>query len=89
MTEDEIKIIKKKAKKANMTFSNYIISSAINNEIIVIDSIKEFTYQLSKLGINLNQITILCHQGKVTTPDIEPINDLLKKIWNELICIRK
>ena len=89
MTEDEIKLIKKKAKKANMTFSNYIISSAINNEIIVIDSIKDFTHQLSKIGANVNQITILSHQGKITSPDLSSLSKLLNEIWQELVSLRK
>ncbi len=89
MTEKEIEGINKKAKSANMTFSNYVISSALNNKIIVIDGIKDFTHQLSKIGINLNQLTMLCHQGKINCADITSVNKILKEIWEELICIRK
>lgn len=89
MTEKEIERIKKKAKSANMTFSNYVISSALNNEVIVIDGIKDFTHQLSKVGINLNQLTMLCHQGKINCADITSVNKILKEIWDELVCIRK
>lgn len=89
MTEKEIERIKKKAKRANMTFSNYVISSALNNEVIVIDGIKDFTYQLSKVGTNLNQLTMLCHQGKINCADITVVNKILNEIWDELICIRK
>lgn len=89
MSEDEIKIIKMKAKKANQNFSNYVISSALNNEIIVIEDIKDFTHQLSKLGTNMNQLTILCHQGKINAPDISTVNKLLSEIWEYLVSIRK
>jgi hypothetical protein len=89
MTEDEIKKIKKKAKSANMTFSNYIIASALNNEVIVIDGIKDFTHQLSKVGTNLNQLTMLCHQGRITIPDITETNKMLKDLWEYLVSIRK
>jgi len=89
MTEKEIERIKKKAKRANMTFSNYVISSALNNEVIVIDGIKDFTHQLSKVGTNLNQLTMLCHQGKINCVDITSVNKILKEIWEEMICIRK
>lgn len=89
MTEKEIEGIKKKAKSANMTFSNYVISSALNNEIIVIDGIKDFIHQLSKVDTNLNQLTMLCHQGKINCEDITSVNRILKGIWYELICIRK
>lgn len=89
MSEEEIENIKRKAKKANMTFSNYIISSAMNKEIVVIDGIKDFTHQLSKVGTNLNQLTMLCHQGKVTCPDITSINKVMKELWEYLVAIRK
>ncbi|WP_027626202.1 plasmid mobilization protein [Clostridium lundense] len=89
MTEDEIEQIKKKAKKANMTFSNYVIASALNKDIVVIDGIKDFTHQLSKVGTNINQLTMLCHQGKITCPDINSVSKMLKEIWEKLIGIRK
>ncbi|MDT8716065.1 plasmid mobilization relaxosome protein MobC [Clostridium sp. 19966] len=89
MTEDEIEQIKKKAKKANMTFSNYVIASALNKDIVVIDGINDFTHQLSKVGTNINQLTMLCHQGKITCPDINSVSKILKEIWEKLIGIRK
>lgn len=89
MSEEELELIRKKADKANMTFSNYIISSAINKEIIIIDGIKDFSRQLSKVGTNLNQLTILCHQGKVNCLDITSVNNVLKEIWGKLSSIRK
>lgn len=89
MTEKEIEVIRKKAKKTNMTFSNYLISAAVNKDIIVIDGIKDFTQQLSKVGTNLNQLTMLCHQGKINCLDINSVNKMLKEIWIKLVSIRK
>lgn len=89
ISEDEIKIIKMKTKKANQNLSNYVISSALNNEIIVIEDIKDFTHQLSKLGTNMNQLIVLYHQGKINDPDISSVNKLLSEIWEYLVSIRK
>lgn len=89
MTQDETDIIMKKANKANMTFSNYVISSGLKNEIVIIDGIKDFTHQLSKVGVNLNQLTILCHKGKVSCADLSSVNKMLKDIWDILIYIRR
>ncbi|MDT8717065.1 plasmid mobilization relaxosome protein MobC [Clostridium sp. 19966] len=89
MSEKEMEQIKRKAKSANMTFSNYVITSALNNEIIVIDGIKDFTHQLSKVGTNLNQLTILCHQGKINCADITSVNKVLSDLWGYLVSIRK
>ncbi|ADL52063.1 plasmid mobilization protein [Clostridium cellulovorans] len=89
MTEEEASKIKDKAQTANMTFSNYIIYSALDKEIIVIDGVKEFTHQLSKVGANLNQITTLCHQGKITCVDINSTNKILADLWQFLVKLRK
>lgn len=89
MTEDEVKLIKQKAKKAGMGFSSYIIATALNKDVIVIDGIKDFTHLLSKLGANINQLTVLAHQGKIKCPDITQANKLLNEIWQYLVTIRK
>lgn len=89
MTKEENEEIRKKANEANMTFSNYVIASALDKDIIVIDDIKEFTKQLSKAGNNLNQLTVLCHQGRITNPNLTAIHKLLQDIYKYLITIRK
>lgn len=85
----DLRKIKAKAKKANISVSAYIISSSLNKEIVVIDEIKEFTRQLSKVGNNLNQLTVLCHQGRIIHPNLSEINKLLQDIYKFLISIRK
>lgn len=67
-----------------MTFSNYVIASALNKEIVIIDGIKDFTHQFSKVDTNLNQLTMLCYQGKINCPDINSVNKMLKGIWRNL-----
>lgn len=89
IASSDLEKIKLKAKKANMSVSAYIILSALDKEIIVIDEIKEFTRQLSKVGNNLNQLTLLCHQGRITNPDLSAIHNLLQDIYKFLITIRK
>ncbi|MCG8540144.1 MAG: MobC family plasmid mobilization relaxosome protein [Clostridia bacterium] len=85
----DLRKIKAKAKKANISVSAYIISSSLDKEIVVIDEIKEFTRQLSKVGNNLNQLTVLCHQGRITHPNLSAIHKLLQDIYKFLISIRK
>lgn len=89
IASSDLEKIKSKAKKANMSVSSYIISSALDKDIIVIDEIQEFTRQLSKVGNNLNQLTVLCHQGRITNPNLSAIHNLLQDIYKFLISIRK
>lgn len=58
-------IIRTKAKKANMTITDYVIRCATKKKVANYDGLKELTTQLKKLGNNLNQLVILARQGKV------------------------
>ncbi|WP_281818410.1 plasmid mobilization protein [Vallitalea longa] len=89
ISSKDLEIIRSKSAKANMSVSAYIISSALKKDIIIINGIQEFTRQLSKVGNNLNQLTILCHQGRITNPNLSAINKLLQDIYKYLINIRQ
>lgn len=87
MTEKEYIQIKKKAERVNMNFSTYIIKSACNKRITVIDDFDKFHTQLNKAGNNLNQLTILCHQGKVTSPNLTDAIDAFCKIYDAITAL--
>lgn len=84
VTEKEKEKIINKAKKANMNVSHYISLASLEKDIIVFEELKEFTKQLSKVGNNLNQITMLAHQGKVTFIDLSSIEKVVSEIWQLL-----
>lgn len=84
VTEKENIKIQKKAKKANMTISEYLRYTSLNKKIIVIEDIKELTKELRGIGNNLNQLTILCHKGKITCPDISETKKKVTEIWHLL-----
>ena len=80
-------LIRAKAKKANMTITDYIIKSTTSKKIANYDGLKELTTQVKKLGNNLNQLLILARQGKIqvvylneTQADLAKIHDELSKI---------
>ena len=56
VTEEELIKIKNNAKKSNLTQSEYLIRSAMDKKILVIDGLKEILIELSKEGNNLSQI---------------------------------
>ncbi len=73
-------IIKKKAEKAKLSLSEYIRQSALEKDIIVIEELKDFMKGLISMNRNLNQLTILCHQGKITCVNLENVEKELIKI---------
>jgi predicted HicB family RNase H-like nuclease len=86
VTPDDYNKILVNSNKANMSMSKYISSAALNPEleIRVFDGLKDFAYQLTKVGINLNQITMLAHQGKIKEVYVTDAKETLNSIWSEL-----
>lgn len=84
VTESEYQIIKDKALKANMNISGYLTAAALDKRIVVVEELKSVLPQLRKVGVNLNQLTVLCHQGKITCPDLSSVQKELNSIWRLL-----
>ena len=83
----DLKEIKSKAKKAKMTVTDYITQSALGKEVIIIDGLPEIVSQLKKIGNNLNQLTMLSHQGVINTVKLDETEESLTAIYwkiNEL-----
>lgn len=73
ISDDELELIDEKARQLRMTRSKYVIQSALHQKIITLDNtaIKQLTSELRKIGINVNQIAILCNMGKLQCVHIE------------------
>jgi len=85
ITEKDKKEILARFEKSKINnFSRFIRNCCLDNPIIVIDNLKELSNELHKVGNNLNQLTMLCHQGMVVAPDISESTELLKRIYKEI-----
>lgn len=83
----DLDTIKKKAKKAKMTVTDYITQSSLGKEVIIIDGLPEIVSQLKKIGNNLNQLTMLSYQGLVKTVILDETEASITAIYwkiNEL-----
>lgn len=83
----DLDVIKKKSKQAKMTVTEYITQSALGKEIMIIDGLPEIVSQLKKIGNNLNQLTMLSHQGVIYTVKLDETEESLTAIYwkiNEL-----
>ena len=87
ITEKDLNTIKRKANKAKMSVTDYITKSALHKEIIIFDGLPEIVTQLKKIGNNLNQLTMLSHQGVINTVSLDETEETLTAIYwkiNEL-----
>ena len=84
VNEKEYNKIKSKIEKSELNTSEYLLKTAMNKEIIVIDGLEEIIMQLRKIGNNINQLTKLCNQGRLTNINLEDVKKEMKSIWQLL-----
>ena len=65
VTEKELSVIDKKAARARLTRTEYLITCALGKEITLIENLKPILADLRRIGNNLNQLTRLANMGKI------------------------
>ncbi|MFR6001134.1 plasmid mobilization protein [Ruminococcus sp.] len=68
--ENEYDLIKSKADKANMNFTEFVTRSALNKQITIVDGLPKILKEVKAIGRNLNQLTTLCNMGKIICPEL-------------------
>ena len=89
LSETDYNKIQQKAQKANLNISQYVSLSALDKDILMFDDIKEMNFKLSKIGNNLNQLTLLAHQGRIKEVNLKKMSDELSGMWDELCKLTK
>ena len=80
VNEKEYEQIKKNVEKSKLKQQEYLIKSALNKKIIVIDGLKEILLELSREGNNLNQIAKKINEGE--QKDIKEMKNKLNNLWD-------
>lgn len=89
VSPDEMMYYIQESDRAHCSVSEYVRRCANGNHIYVVEGLPELTKQIAKIGVNVNQLTMLAHQGKIKEVDLFPFNDTLKQILKELLKITK
>ena len=77
--------IRENAQKANMTTTSYLINRALRDDrIIILEDLKPVCHELRKIGINLNQLTMLAHSGQINCVNLSVLSEEVKKLWQPL-----
>ena len=84
VNEKEYNKIKSQIEKSKLNTSEYLLRTAMDKDIIVVDGLEEIIMQLRKIGNNINQLTKLCNQGSITNVNLENVKEELKNIWQSL-----
>ena len=58
----------------------FILDMCMNGKIIVNSDLRELNQELRYQGNNLNQLTKLCHQGRISAVDLSQVLSLYRQI---------
>ena len=62
-----------KARRAKISVSDFCRKAVLEKQIIQIDGLIEYVYELNKIGNNINQLATAAHQGHDVAPAMATI----------------
>jgi hypothetical protein len=82
MNEKEKEKMQKKVTKSKLSQNEYLVRSATDKEIIVVDGLHDFTLELKRIGNNINQITRAVNEGKTNCEkELSEVKKELMDLW--------
>ena len=89
VTEKELQEIDKRAEKAKLDRTNYLITCALNKKITVLEDLKPLLSELKRIGNNLNQLTKLSNMGQIKTVDLYETRAAMDALYGEIFRIAR
>lgn len=84
LSDDEYKTIEDKVQLSYLSFSRYARKSMLDKPIVVIDGVRELTTELRRIGNNLNHLTRLANQDRLSVLELDGVEKGLENIWQSL-----
>lgn len=84
ISSENLAVVRHKAKKANMTLTDYVTKVAMGKEIVIITDLAEVLRELKAVGRNLNQLTTLANMGRVQAVNLTEILEHFAQINQSL-----
>ena len=81
VTPEEKKAVAERMKEAVApSMRSFILDMCMDGKVIVNSDIRELNQELRYQGNNLNQLTKLCHQGRIYAPELAELLTLYRQI---------
>ena len=79
LSPEELNSIEAKAETAHMALSTYIRACALRHKVVVVEGVRECNSELKAIGRNLNQLTVLAHEGRIQLVNLEGVESALEQ----------
>ena len=87
LTKAEKEMIKKKARKAQLSVTDFFVTTSLRTEIHVAEDIKPLLVELKRIGNNINQITMKINTGAFHSADFAEVIQVQRMIFEQLLRI--
>ena len=81
LTPEQYESICQRAETAQMTPSAYARAAAMRHKVTVVPGLKELTHELKAIGRNINQLTVLAHEGRVQVARLDETYEKLGLVF--------
>lgn len=71
IASSDLDTIRKKAKQACLSQSDYVTRCCLGRQVMVIEDLKETAKQLRAIGSNLNRLTTLANMGRISVTSLD------------------
>lgn len=89
IASSDLDIIKKKARQARLSQSDYVTRCCLGRQVVVIEDLKEAAKQLRAIGNNLNQLTALVNMGRVSVINLDGMAQELAAVSSALRAVQE
>lgn len=87
LTSKEKEMIQKKAKKAQLSVTDFLVATSLRTEIHVSEDIKPLLIEMKRIGNNINQITMKINAGVFHSADFSEVIQCQRMIFEQLLRI--
>ncbi|MBQ2734463.1 MAG: plasmid mobilization relaxosome protein MobC [Clostridia bacterium] len=81
VTEKELQEIDRKAAKAKLSRTVYLIACALGKQITLVEDLKPLLAEMRRIGNNINQLTKLANMGKIRETNLTEAKETLEQIY--------
>lgn len=89
LTPSEKSAIQKRAQRAGMTVTAYLVQCGLGKKIVRVDGLQQVLSELKAQGRNINQLAVLANMGRISSLQVEDLINAYRKIYSSLETIAK
>ena len=82
LTPSEKAAIQKRAQRAGVTLTAYLVQCGLGKKIIRVDGLQEILSELKAQGRNINQLAVLANMGRISSLQVEDLLNAYSKTYS-------